>query len=132
MNKLLIFVGIVLVCHVFGLHNTMADEDCCPHLGSFNDEKFCADGTAAAPFCGIGACDSEGCNCKGGCKSDLNFGDENDVADHQGHEDSGHEDPGHEASGHEASGHEDPGHEASGHEDPGHENPETEQPAEKK
>ncbi len=106
MSKFLIFVEIVLVCHVFGLHKTLASEDCCPNLGSFNDELFCADGTAAAPFCGIGACDSEGCNCKGGCRSDLDFGENHEVADYQAPELEEYEDPGHDQSAHEHSGQE--------------------------
>ncbi len=93
-------MGLILVCHIFGLPNTLADDDvdegCCPSLTKFNEELLCADGTAAAPFCGIGKCDDKGCNCEEGCRTDMDFGDENTEEDHQEHEHPEQEHPEHE------------------------------------
>jgi hypothetical protein len=44
--------------------------ECCPPKLNAPDQGLtCLDCTEARPYCGVGNCDSTGCNCEGGCRS---------------------------------------------------------------
>ncbi len=48
-----------------GITGSLTKNECCSTI--YNN--YCADGTMGTPYCGLGSCDSVGCNCDGGCRT---------------------------------------------------------------